>query len=162
MAVFGLYLTNIPKVLNFSTKMPWKINQQIFFYTCWWNQHTNQGLLQKEKLDINGEKSAEISILVQKTVTKRWLKIRIHISYTLQLLLFFFSLLCSYCVTEIIKKLELHLLVSKILILNLDMPKSVCSKLVHQCRKQPVRTLAHRSTFFCLVNVSCIFMISTH
>ena len=89
MAVFGLYLTNIPKVLNISTKMPWKINQQIFFYTCWWNQHTNQGLLQKEKLDINGEKSAEISILAQKTVTKRWLKIRIHISYTLQLFFFF-------------------------------------------------------------------------
>ena len=97
MAVFGLYLTNIPKVLNFSTKMPWKINQQIFFYTCWWNQHTNQGLLQKEKLDINGEKSAEISILVQKTVTKRWLKIRIHISYTLQLFCCFFIIMFILC-----------------------------------------------------------------
>ena len=80
---------------------------------------------------------------------------KLHIT----IIFFFFSLLCSYCVTEIIKKLELHLLVSKILILNLDMPKSVCPKLVHQCRKQPVRTLAHRSTFFCLVNVSCIFDI---
>ena len=36
-----------------------------------------QGLIQKEKVDIDGEKSAQISIVAKKTVTQRWLQIMI-------------------------------------------------------------------------------------
>ena len=36
-----------------------------------------QGLIQKEKVDTDGEKSAQISIVVKKTVTQRWLQIMI-------------------------------------------------------------------------------------
>ena len=42
------------------------------------------------------------------------------------------SLFCSYSVTFMIKKLELHLLV--VIRLNLGTPKLVCPKSVHQCR----------------------------
>ena len=49
-----------------------------------------------------------------------------------------FSLLCSYSVAVMIKKLELHFLV--VIRLNFGTPKLVCPKLVHQCRKQSVST----------------------
>ena len=66
----------------------------------------------KKKVGIDGEKSAQISIAA-KTVTKRWLQIMImepkqatHYNY-----FDVFSLLCSHYVIDMIKKLELHLLV---------------------------------------------------
>ena len=39
-AVFGLHLNSIPKVLKLSTKMPQKISQQIFFCPSWQNLDT--------------------------------------------------------------------------------------------------------------------------
>ena len=35
------------------------------------------GLIQKEKVDVNGEKSTKISIAAKKTVKQRWLQIMI-------------------------------------------------------------------------------------
>ena len=40
MATFGLYFTSTLKGLNFSTKMPQKISNQIFFYTSSQIQHS--------------------------------------------------------------------------------------------------------------------------
>ena len=63
-------------------------------------------IIQKEEVDIDGEKSAQISIVAKKTVTQRWLQIMVmgpvqamHYNY-----LVVFSLLCSYYVTDMIKK----------------------------------------------------------
>ena len=92
-----------------------------------------QGLMQKEKVDIDGEKSAQNSIVAKKTninVTPDY-DYGAQTSYILKL--FCFLLLCSYCVTDMIKKLELCLLL--VIILFKISPKSV-----HRCRKQPVST----------------------
>ena len=72
-----------------------------------------QGLIQKEKVDTDGEKSAQISIVVKKTVTQRWLQIMIMEpkQANITIILIFFSVLCSCYVTDMIKKLELCLLV---------------------------------------------------
>ena len=77
----------------------------------------NQGLIQKEKVDIDGEKIAKISIVAKKTITQRWLQIMImepkqatHYNYFDA-----FSLLCLCYVIDMIKKLELRLLVDIIL-----------------------------------------------
>ena len=52
-----------------------------------------------------------------------------------------FPILCWYYVKNIIKKLEMHLLLVMILFkMNLGMPKLLCPKLVKRCRKQPVST----------------------
>ena len=45
MAAFGLYFTSTLKGLNFSTKMPQKISNQIFFYTSSQIQHSSFCLL---------------------------------------------------------------------------------------------------------------------
>ena len=37
----------------------------------------NEGLIQKEKVDFDGEKSAQISIVAEKSVTQTWLQIMI-------------------------------------------------------------------------------------
>ena len=79
--------------------------------------HHRQGLKQKEKADIVGEKNAKIGIVAIKTVTQRWLQVMLmepkqatHCNY-----FNVFSLLCSYYVIDMIKKLELGLLVVIIL-----------------------------------------------
>ena len=63
--------------------------------------------MQKEKVDTDGEKSAQISTVAKKTVTQRWLQIMImepkqatHYNYFVV-----FSLLCLCYVTDMIKKL---------------------------------------------------------
>ena len=68
-----------------------------------------QGLIRKEKVDIDGEKSAQISTVAKKIVTQRWLQIMVtgpkqagHYNYFVH-----FSLLYSYYVSDMIKKLEL-------------------------------------------------------
>ena len=58
--------------------------------------------MQKEKVDINDEKDSQITMPETKIVT-------LH-------LLFIFLLLCSYCDTDTIRKLELCLLVVLILL----------------------------------------------
>ena len=75
------------------------------------------GLIQKEKVDINGEKNAEISTVPKKTVAQRWLQIMIMelTQATFYNYLVVFSLLCSYYVTNTISKLELRLTVIIIL-----------------------------------------------
>ena len=76
-----------------------------------------QGLIQKEKVDIDGEKSAQISIAAKNIVTQRWLQIMVmgpeqavHHNYFVV-----FPLLCSYYVTDIIKNWSWYLLVVKVL-----------------------------------------------
>ena len=66
---------------------------------------------------IDGEKSTQISIAAKKTVTQRWLQIMImepkkSTQYNCFVV---FHFLCSYYVTDMIKKLELCLLVVIIL-----------------------------------------------
>ena len=51
-----------------------------------------------------------------------------------------FSLLCSHYVTDLIKKLEMRLMVVSVLGLNLGKPKLVCPKWVYWCWKQSVST----------------------
>ena len=67
-----------------------------------------QGLIQKEKVSIDGEKGAQISVAAKKIVTQRWSEI-IILNYNL---VFLFSLLCLYYVTDLVKKLELSLFVT--------------------------------------------------
>ena len=63
---------------------------------------SNQRLKEKEKVDINGEKSTQINIIAKN------LKQATHYNY-------FVVCLCSYYATDLIQELELHLLVVIIL-----------------------------------------------
>ena len=79
----------------------------------------HKGLIQKEKVDIDGEKSAQISIVAKKTETQRWLQIMIIQTYIIQATHydhFVVFLLCLYYITDTIHKLELHLLAVVILL----------------------------------------------
>ena len=70
-----------------------------------------QGLIQKEKVDINCEKGAQISILANQIETQvRSLK-KLFITC-----IFFFLLLCSHYVADLIKKLGLCLMVVSVLL----------------------------------------------
>ena len=76
-----------------------------------------QGLIQKENVDIDVAKGAQISNVAKKIVTQRWLQIMIlelkqttHYNYYV-----IFSLSCSCYVADVIKKLELRLLIVIIL-----------------------------------------------
>ena len=105
-----------------------------------------QGLIQKEKVDIDWAKGAQTSMLANKIATQ-WCPNTIikesKKNYTLYLF-FIFSSLCSYYVTDLIKKLELHITVVFLfwLRLSLGTSKLVCPKSVYPCRKQPVSTPA--------------------
>ena len=56
-------------------KSEWVFYHEIQFFTTYPCQTSNgQGLIQKEKADIDLEKSKQISIVVKKTATQRWLK----------------------------------------------------------------------------------------
>ena len=73
--------------------------------------------MQKEKVDIDVAQGAQISIIAKKIVTQRWLQVMIvdlkqttHYNYYV-----IFSLSCSCYVADMIKKLELCLLVVIIL-----------------------------------------------
>ena len=56
-------------------KSEWVLYHEIQFFTTYPCQRSNsQGLIQKEKADIDLEKSKQISIVVKKTATQRWLK----------------------------------------------------------------------------------------
>ena len=56
-------------------KSEWVLYHEIQFFTTYPCQTSNgQGLIQKEKADIDLEKSKQISIVVKKTATQRWLK----------------------------------------------------------------------------------------
>ena len=59
---------------------------------------SNQRLKEKEKVDINGEKSTQINIITKNP------KQATHYNY-------FVVCLCSYYPTDLIQELELHLLV---------------------------------------------------
>ena len=73
-----------------------------------------QGLIQKEKVDFDGEKGAQITILAKKIVTQGWSAIMImkYKQAIHSVCFFIFLLLCLYYVTDLIKKLESHLLVT--------------------------------------------------
>ena len=66
--------------------------------------------MQKEKLHIDCEKDAQISILANKIATQWWLNIIKMSKQTLHLFLIFL-LLCSHYVSDLIKKLELLIMV---------------------------------------------------
>ena len=71
----------------------------------------NQGLIQKEKVDIGGENGAQISVVANKIVTQGGSEIMIvkqAINYTC----FYFLVIMLIYVTDLIKKLELSLLVT--------------------------------------------------
>ena len=109
---------NLKVKTRLATKIkPWpktSFCQRLFIFVRYIDPQ--QGLIQKEKVDIDGEKSAQISIVAKKTVTQRWLKIMIMESKQATNYNYFvvFVLSCSYYVTDIIK-LELCLLVVIIL-----------------------------------------------
>ena len=72
-----------------------------------------RGLIQKEKVDIVGDKGAKISIVVKKNCSLRITPHygnEVQMSYTFHILFYIF-LLCSYYVTDMIRKLELSLLI---------------------------------------------------
>ena len=77
-----------------------------------------QGLIQKEKVLINCKKGAQVSILANKIATQWWPSIIIKESKkTIHYNLFFiFLLLCSLYVADLIKTLELHLMVVSVLL----------------------------------------------
>ena len=74
-----------------------------------------QRLKEKEKVDVNGEKSTQINIIAKKTVTQRWLQIIIMNPKQATHYNYFVVCLCSYYATDLIQELELHLLVVIIL-----------------------------------------------
>ena len=75
-----------------------------------------QVLIQKEKVHIDCEKGAQISILASKIATQWWPNIIIKESKQITLYLFFvFLLLCSHYVADLIEKLELLLRVVSVL-----------------------------------------------
>ena len=81
-----------------------------------------KGLIQKEKVCMDCEKGAQISILVNKTATQWWCNIIIkesifHFLVIMFTLFFIFLLLCSHYVADLIKKLELHLVVVSALLM---------------------------------------------
>ena len=64
--------------------------------------------MQKEKVDIDSEKGAQISVVAKKIVTQGWSKVMImKYKQAIHCICFFFSLLCLYYVIDLIKKLEL-------------------------------------------------------
>ena len=65
--------------------------------SCYHFHYSNTGLIQKERVDIDIEKGAQISVIR---------------NYDTLYLLFIFSFLCLFYVTDLIKKLELRLLVT--------------------------------------------------
>ena len=70
-----------------------------------------QGLMQKEKVDIDNEEGAQISNVAKKTLAQRlWSPNKLFMT-----IIFFFLLLCLCYVTDMIKILELGLLVITIL-----------------------------------------------
>ena len=76
-----------------------------------------QGLIQKEKVHIDCEKGAQINILASKIATKWWSNITIKEPKQTMLHLFFiFSLLCSYDVGYLMRKLELCLMEVSVLL----------------------------------------------
>ena len=99
-----------------------------------------QRLIQKEKIDIDGEKSVQIRIVAKKTVTQRWLQIvskqATHYNYFVV-----FALLSLCYVTDMIKKQELCLLVV-IILFKIEFWHAQISvlKSVNWCQKQPLLT----------------------
>ena len=72
----------------------------------------NEDLIQKEKVEIDCEKGAQISIVAKKIVTQGWSEIMIvKYKQATHYICFLFSW-CYVCVTDLIKKLELHLVVT--------------------------------------------------
>ena len=92
----------------------------------------DQGLIQKQKVDINGENGAQINIAAINNVTQGLAQILImeskqavsYISFS------FFLLLSSYYVINTTKKIDFSL--------NLGVTKLVCPKSVYWSSKQPV------------------------
>ena len=72
----------------------------------------------------------------------------IQTNYTLPLY-FISSLLCSHYVADLIKKLELLLMVVKFYLrLNLGTPKLVCPKSVYDAENSPYQPLIHDNKTF--------------
>ena len=82
--------------------------------------------------------------------------------YTLHLF-FIFLLLCSPYVADLIKKVELHLVVVSVLLkIKFGHAHLVCPKSVYRCRKQAVSTPVDSQRFYkrlktkiCYVNIAC-------
>ena len=74
-----------------------------------------QWLMQKEKVHIDCEKDAQISILANNILTQWWLNIIIKKSKQTLHLFLIFLLLCSHYVSDLIKKLELCIMVVSVL-----------------------------------------------
>ena len=75
-----------------------------------------QGLVQKEKLHIDCEKDAQISISANKIATQWWPNVTVKESNLTIHYIFIFLLLCSHYVADLIKKLELCLIVVWVLL----------------------------------------------
>ena len=99
--------------------------------------HKIQVLIQKEKIDINSTKRAQISMLANK-IDESYYHLGVQTNHTL-CLFFIFSSLCSHDIADLIKKLELPIMVVSVsLKIKLGTPKFLCPKLVYLCRKQLV------------------------
>ena len=77
--------------------------------TNFWDSN---GFLQKDKVFIDGEKGSQISVVAKYIVTQGWSKHHDYEAQTSDTLYWFILLLCLYYVTDLIKKLELSLLVT--------------------------------------------------
>ena len=71
-------------------------------------------LIQKEKIDINSTKRAQISMLANK-IDESYYHLGVQTNHTL-CLFFIFSLLYSHYAADLIKKLELHIMVVSVLL----------------------------------------------
>ena len=71
-----------------------------------------QQLIQKEKVDIDGKKGAQIAVVAKTIAHQGWSDIMKYQQAIHYISFFIFLLLCFYYTTGLIKKLELPLLVT--------------------------------------------------
>ena len=83
---------------------------QNFCGSCY-NIQSKQGLIQKEKVHIDCEEGAQISIFTNKIAIQWWPNIIMKESKQTNITFIIFSLLCSHYVADLIKKLEMLLMV---------------------------------------------------
>ena len=91
--------------------------------------------MQKEKVDIDYEGGAQVSILVYKIATQVRSPNKLSITFIFYFLVIMFTL---RCVADLIKKLELSLMVVSVL-LKIEFGYTQIS-VVYRCRKQSVST----------------------
>ena len=95
--------------LVFWNKYVYNVYVYVWMWICIY-----QGLIQKEKVHVNGEKGPQINILASKIATQWWLNIIINKSK--QIIHYIHFLFSHYYVADLIKNLELHLMVVSVLL----------------------------------------------